>query len=98
MTDVVVPDWDLADRLIKARRHAGLSRPALAAWMGISRNSMSHYETGKTVPPPPVLRLWAQHCGVSLGWLRHGDTDGEDQSSTRWLTTPAPAVNPQEAA
>jgi transcriptional regulator with XRE-family HTH domain len=108
MSDVVVvPEWDLADRLIKARRHAELSRPELAEYLGVSRNSMSSYETGKTMPPLSVMRVWALRCGVPLDWLRYGDappmpevTAGprprpkrvDRRKSTGWLTARAVAV------
>lgn len=64
-----VPSWSLGDRLRKARDHARLSQSELAARVGISRASVTNYETSRTAPNRPVLLSWAITCGVSLDWL-----------------------------
>ena len=68
-----VPEWTLADRLVKARRWAGLEQEELAEKAGIARSSMSKYENGHSVPRRPVLISWALATGVSLAWLETGD-------------------------
>lgn len=64
-----VPAWTMPDRLRKAREHAGLHQTELAAALGISRASISNYESGRTSPPRPTLMVWAMRCGVPLSWL-----------------------------
>ena len=64
-----VPEWTLADRLRKAREHAGLKQTELAALTGISRASIVNYESGRSVPSRPVMLSWAFTCGVDLAWL-----------------------------
>lgn len=64
-----VPTWTLADRLRKARIYAGYDQTELEARTGISRQSISNYENGRTVPSRPVLLSWAIACGVDLEWL-----------------------------
>jgi transcriptional regulator with XRE-family HTH domain len=64
-----VPEWNLADRLRKARISAGLEQADLEEIAGISRKSISNYENGRTVPSKPVLLSWALACGVDLDWL-----------------------------
>lgn len=70
----VVPEWTIGDRMLKARTVAGLTQTELADYLGMSRVSLSRYETGHNRPPLTVLRLWALRCGVPLDWLRYGDT------------------------
>jgi transcriptional regulator with XRE-family HTH domain len=65
----VVPEWTLADRLRKARLHAGLEQADLAREIGIGRSTIVNYEAGKTEPSRPVLLSWALRCGVSFEWL-----------------------------
>ena len=64
-----MPVWTLADRLRKAREHAKLSQSELADTIGISRPSVSVYESGHRPPPKPVLITWAIVCQVDLDWL-----------------------------
>jgi transcriptional regulator with XRE-family HTH domain len=67
-----VPTFDQADRLAKARKFAGLDQGQLADAIGISRNSVSNYEAGKTTPRIIVLRAWAMATGVPVEWLLEG--------------------------
>lgn len=66
-----IPTWTLADRLAKARDHAGVSQAEMADYLGMAQTTISKYEHGA---PPRVgtLRLWALRCGVSLDWLATG--------------------------
>ena len=63
------PQFSLADRLWKSRDLAGLSQTELAERTGISRQSISNYENGRTVPGKLQLRAWALACGVRYEWL-----------------------------
>ncbi len=45
-----VPAWTVADRLRKAREHAGLEQAQLATDLGVSRNTVGNYEGGKVTP------------------------------------------------
>lgn len=66
-----VPEWDLASRCVRARRHGGFGRQEdLATATEISSRTISRYESGRvTRPNRLVLRTWAQACGVSYEWL-----------------------------
>lgn len=68
-----IPQWTLADRLRKARLHAGLEQAELAAEIGIGRSTIVNYESGKTEPSRPVLLAWSLRCGVSYEWLSEMD-------------------------
>lgn len=68
-----IPRWDLADRLRKSLRAAGLGVQEMADYLEVSRNTISNWINGRTRPSAPTLRLWALRTGVSYGWLRKGD-------------------------
>lgn len=80
-----IPQFVLPDRLRKAREVADMTQTQLAEVMGLSRRSVSYYESGESVPKRPQLIAWAMATGVSLTWLetgqdasrpRQGDPDG----------------------
>jgi transcriptional regulator with XRE-family HTH domain len=71
-------DFDMADRMRKAREVAGLDQRQMAETLSISRGSVSNYETRKTRPLPSILRAWAEACGVTVEWL----TDATRQQRT----------------
>jgi transcriptional regulator with XRE-family HTH domain len=64
-----VPDWDLADRMRKALRHAGMSPGQMADYLGVSRQSVGNWISGRVEPSFQTLRLWSIRTGVSLEWL-----------------------------
>jgi len=72
-----IPQWTLGDRLRKAREAAGLTQTELAKVMGISRRSISTYESDESAPRRPTLLAWAMATGVPLSWLA-GDDGGPD--------------------
>lgn len=75
MQETMIPTWTLADRLRKAREHAGLEQAELAERMGVGRNTVSNYERAAHEPREIVLRAWAAATGVPLEWLRTGRVD-----------------------
>ncbi len=64
-----VPDWDLADRMRKALRHAGMSPGQMAAYLGVGGNTVSTWINGRIEPSFQTLRLWSMRTGVDLEWL-----------------------------
>jgi len=77
------PEWSQADRFRKAREHAGLTQQKLADASGLSRQTISNYENGRTRPSLAHTRLWALSTGVDLPWLRGDPLDGEEPRSDR---------------
>lgn len=63
------PTIELRHRLLIAREWAGYEQTQLAEEMGVSRNTISNYEHGRTTPRKLVLNAWARACGVSMDWL-----------------------------
>lgn len=67
-----IPPWTPADRLIKARKVAGLTQPQLAELLGISDKTVKRYESGHAAKRGLVLG-WAMACGVNARWLETGE-------------------------
>lgn len=86
----IIPQFNLADRLRKAREVTGLGVVEFADEVGISRNSVRNYETGVTVPRPVILRAWSLRTGVPAEWLETGiaPSSGEDDGATGECSPP----------
>lgn len=57
-----IPSWTFADRMRKARIDAGLTAQQIADAIGISRKSVTNYESGETKPLKPILAAWSLIC------------------------------------
>ena len=64
-----VPDWDLADRMRKALRHADIGVAEMADYLGVSRTSVSNWINGRIEPSLQTMRLWSIRTNTSLEWL-----------------------------
>ena len=69
-----VPEWDIADRMRKALRHARIGVQDMAGYLEVDRSTVSTWINGRITPSTQTLRLWALRCGVDYGWLT-GDPD-----------------------
>jgi transcriptional regulator with XRE-family HTH domain len=94
-----IPQWTTGDRLRKAREQTGLGRSDFADELGVSRNTVMNYESGRTQRHARiVLRAWALRTGVPFEWLRTGDAPpgpiipGGPGGQNSTVVTPAPAV------
>jgi transcriptional regulator with XRE-family HTH domain len=63
------PEFNLADRMRKAMRDAGITASAMAEYLDVSRTSINNWTSGRIEPDTRTLRLWALRTGVSYGWL-----------------------------
>jgi transcriptional regulator with XRE-family HTH domain len=68
--------WTLGDRMAKARRASGVSSYAMAAHLGVSRNTIGRWENGHTTPTKSVVIVWSQVTGAPIDWLAGDDLDG----------------------
>ena len=59
----------LNEKIQICRRRAGLSQEALAEAVGVSRQAVSKWECGDSVPEPGKLLLLARTFGVTTDWL-----------------------------
>lgn len=64
--------FDLIDRLHKSLRLSGKTATALAADLGVHRNTVNNYLSGKTPVDRRTLIAWALITDVPLSWLEHG--------------------------
>lgn len=69
----VIPQFTRADRLRKAREHAGLYMRELADELGVSESTISRYEGGGQRARRAVVMAWAVATGVDFAWLFDGD-------------------------
>lgn len=68
-----IPQWDLADRMRKALRQAGMSNNEMAEYLEVAPATVSTWINGRFRPSKQSIRLWAMRTGVSYDWLCHGD-------------------------
>ena len=93
----------IAQRIEALRMQKALSRPALAAALGLPRMSVEKFETGRQTPSQDQQAKLAQYFGVSLAYLR-GEVDVREEGQGTWLErayaeeAPAPAPAPKRPA
>jgi transcriptional regulator with XRE-family HTH domain len=69
---LLVPEWDLADRMRKSLRESGIGVQEMADYLGVARNTVSTWINGKITPSTQTMRLWSLRCGVPYEWLSSG--------------------------
>ena len=74
----------LAQRLEALRTEKGLTRPALSMALGMARNAVEKFETGRQTPTKEQQNKIASYFGVSLAYLR-GESD-DPTSMANWMT------------
>jgi len=68
-----VPQWDLADRLGKALRESDVGVGEMAEYLGMSRNTVGNYLSGRRRPDRATVIAWALRTGVAFAWLSGND-------------------------
>ena len=51
------------------RKKNGFSQVQIAQWCGVSKSSISHYETGETIPPLDLLIRFADIYDVTIDYI-----------------------------
>jgi transcriptional regulator with XRE-family HTH domain len=69
-----VPEWTLGWRMRRALEHAGITADQMAGELGMHRSAITRWTHDKVVPREIYLKQWALRCGVSLDWLKDGDS------------------------
>ena len=82
----------MAQRIEELRTKKAMSRPALAAALGLPRLSIEKFETGRQTPTQEQQQKLASAFGVSIAYLR-GETD-DPTSMDNWLSGAVPADEP----
>ena len=83
----------LAQRIEHLRTQQGLTRPALAAALGLPRNAIEKFETGRQTPTKEQQNKLATYFGVSLAYLQ--GTSDDPTSMTNWMTTALSGAEPE---
>ncbi|MGB3604223.1 MAG: helix-turn-helix transcriptional regulator [Gordonia sp. (in: high G+C Gram-positive bacteria)] len=82
----IVLEFELNDRMMKSRSHAGFTQASIARQLGISQRSVSNYESGERKPSRAIVIAWSFATGVNLHWLETGEApspDGDGASDVR---------------
>lgn len=64
--DRLEPEFELIDRLLTMRRHAGLTQEQIAERMGTHKSNISRLERGRSNPSWNLLRKYATVCGYDI--------------------------------
>ncbi len=83
----------LAQRLETLRTEKGLTRPALSVALGMPRNAIEKFETGRQTPTKEQQQKLAAYFSVSLAYLR-GESD-DPTSMANWMTTALSGAEPE---
>lgn len=74
---------EFGERIYNLRKKSGLSQEEFADKLGVSRQAVSKWETGQSVPDSEKASAMARFFGVSLDFLVNGeDTAGARQPVT----------------
>lgn len=68
----MIPEWTEGDRLAKALRFNKVGVGEMADYLGVSRNTIGNYTSGRTPVDKRTRMLWAMRTGVPVEWLEHG--------------------------
>lgn len=86
----------LAQRLEALRSEKGLTRPALSTALGMPRNAIEKFETGRQTPTKEQQQKLANYFEVSLAYLK-GESD-DPTSMASWMTTALSGAEPEPEA
>lgn len=73
MHDVDELEFVLTDRLLKSLRVAGMNATSMGAAIGVHRNTVNNYLSGRSPIERRTLIAWAFATGVPVGWLETGE-------------------------
>ncbi|MBE6963401.1 MAG: helix-turn-helix transcriptional regulator [Ruminococcaceae bacterium] len=82
----------MAQRIETLRMQKGVSRPDLAAALGVPRLSIEKFETGRQTPTQEQQKKLCSYFGVSLPYLK-GETD-DPTTMDSWLNGNVPDDEP----
>ena len=63
---------EVAKRVKKLRKKTGMSQEKFAEVIGVSRESVARYETGKRSMTIDVIDLYVSYCKVSADYILYG--------------------------
>jgi transcriptional regulator with XRE-family HTH domain len=72
----------LSEKLYELRKKGGLSQEQLSEQLGVSRQAISKWESGKAIPESDTLISISKYFGVSLDFLMKEDDSDISESIT----------------
>jgi len=66
----------MKDRIKEIRKHfpkEGKTQETFAEYLGISKQNLASYETGRRTPSDAVIQLICEKCNVNKKWLETGE-------------------------
>jgi transcriptional regulator with XRE-family HTH domain len=75
---------EVGRRTSHVRERLGMSKVVFARKLGISRNTLTHYERGGGIPRSTTLARIAQAGGVSVDWLLNGRAAEGTRADPEW--------------
>lgn len=88
----MTPDEEGAERIIEARKSAGLSKAALAKACGVSWPTVNSWEKGEYAPNAENLEKIAKATGRTMSWIQTG-TDNSSQRAHAAVESHVEPVN-----
>lgn len=88
-----LPTFGLGDRLRKARKLARLSQDQMAEKMGVSRPTISSWETGKTQPKVSQAERWGEETHAPFEWFANARSESVYGASSLFLDDGQPAFD-----
>lgn len=86
---------EFGERIYNLRKKSGMSQEEFADKLGVSRQAVSKWETGQSVPDSEKAAAIGAYFGVSLDWLINGvETEDEEQSAPLPEVSQAPEAKP----
>ena len=82
--------YEFGERIYNLRKKSGLSQEEFADRLGVSRQAVSKWETGQSVPDSEKAAAIGAFFGVSLDWL----INGTETTAQTVATEPAPLAPP----
>jgi phage repressor protein C with HTH and peptisase S24 domain len=75
---------DIGRRIKEIRANLGLNQTAFAELFGVSQNTVSQWEKGKTLSDEETLRKIAEFAGKSFDWLIKGEEIQRQEASAKF--------------
>ena len=75
VTAAGLPKFDLADKMRKSLRHAGLSVQEMAAEFDVTPRTVSNWINGRVDPSAATAAQWALRTGIPYTWFCHGSLE-----------------------
>lgn len=80
---------DIKDRIKELRKYFGLTQEDFSRKLGLARNSIASYETGRREPTNAVIVSICREFDINETWLRTGDGEMTNEIDEDFITLSA---------